>query len=255
MDFTIQLADKLIHIESIYPEMKTFCKDYLTEDTTPDFSVHWTEEDIQNEQDLSSDLAAYTPQYLETLAALRKISEKMPLYHRMLMHGAAITYRDDAYLFTAPSGIGKSTHIKLWRKYLHDDVDIVNGDKPILSVDTPSRSEADSLDPKSISIRVHGTPWAGKEHWQKNRNAELKGICFLKQSTHNTIQRLQPADFLPALMKQVYIPSDTIAAGFTLDMLDVILTHVPLYLLNCDISEEAVRCSFEALTGEAYPIH
>ena len=38
--------------------MKTFCKDYLTEDTTPDFSVHWTEEDIQSEQDLSSDLAA-----------------------------------------------------------------------------------------------------------------------------------------------------------------------------------------------------
>ena len=47
MDFTIQIANKIIRIESIFPELKTFCKEYLTEDITPDFSVHLTEEDIR----------------------------------------------------------------------------------------------------------------------------------------------------------------------------------------------------------------
>lgn len=264
MDFTIQLADKIIQIEGIYPELKTFCKDYLTEDRSPDFSVHLTEEDIETERSLSTDSALYSPQYLETLAALRKIAEKMPSYHRMLMHGAAITYCGDAFLFTAPSGTGKSTHIKLWKKYLTDKVDIINGDKPILSIvpssepgvpssDSESNAKSSSPEAQHATIRIYGTPWAGKEHWQKNQSGELKGICFLKQSPHNSIQRIQPADFLPSLMKQVYLPADTQAAECTLDLLNTLLTQVPLYLLNCNISEEAVICSFEALTGTKYP--
>ena len=32
------------------------------------------------------------------------------------IHGAAITYRDQVYLFCAPSGTGKSTHIALWKQ-------------------------------------------------------------------------------------------------------------------------------------------
>lgn len=244
MEFMIQLADKRIHIESIYPELKTFCKDYLTDDAHPDFSVRWSEDDILAEADNISDFVSYSPQYLETLAALRKISEELPHHDRMLMHGAAITYRGDAFLFTAPSGTGKSTHIKLWRQFLRDDVDIVNGDKPILSV---------SSDTRESCIRVYGTPWAGKERWQKNRSAELKGICILQQSPHNRIRRTAPAEVLPKLLKQIYIPDDTCAAGITLELMNTILTHVPLYLLECTISEEAVRCSFEALTGEPYP--
>jgi len=264
MDFTIQIANKIIRIESIFPELKTFCKEYLTEDITPDFSVHLTEEDIRTEHNLSADPDTHSPQYLETLVALRKIAEKMPFFQRMLMHGAAITYCGDAFLFTAPSDTGKSTHIKLWKKYLCDKVDIINGDKPILSFDHPFESEElisdsehhpknNSPESQHVTIRIHGTPWSGKEHWQKNQSGELKGICLLKQSPHNSIQRIQPADFLPELMKQIYFPTDTRAAEYTLDLLNTLLTQVPLYLLNCNISEEAVACSFEALTGTKYP--
>lgn len=52
-------------------------------------------------------------------------------YDGFVIHGACILYKDNAYLFIAPSGTGKTTHIRLWIKHLRDLV-IINGDKPII---------------------------------------------------------------------------------------------------------------------------
>lgn len=238
MNFNVRLADKAIQISGIHPELKDFFKDYVIPDTCPDFSVSWSNDEILSEQNFQLE-TTFSESYLETLTALRKIAEIFPHYNRILMHGASITYKDKAYLFTAPSGTGKSTHIRLWKRHLGNDVDIVNGDKPFISLEeTPL---------------IYGTPWAGKERWQKNRCAPLEGICFVTRGLENRIRRIEPAECLPLLMKQVYIPTDAIAAGLTLELLDTMLKKVPLYLLECDISEDAVRCSFEALTGLSYP--
>ena len=48
-------------------------------------------------------------------------------------------------------------------------------------------------------------------------------------------------------------PEDSVAAGLTLELLDTLVKNVPFYLLTCDMSEDAVCCSFEALTGLSYP--
>ncbi len=245
MTFTVELADKKFQIHSIYPELKHFFKDYLVEDGTHDFNVSWSEEEILAEQEYSEE-KNFPPTYLETLAALRKISEILPTQQRFLMHGASITYGDKAYLFTATSGTGKSTHISLWRKYLGEQVQIVNGDKPFLSI-------GNTREDGKREVRIYGTPWAGKENWQRNRSATLGGICFLCRGTTNTIRRIEPAECLPLLMKQIYIPKDVVAAGSTLELIDLLITNIPLYVLECDISEDAVRCSFEAMTGCAYP--
>ena len=114
MIFTVGLADKRIRIQSIHPELKDFFKDYIIEDETADFSISWSEEDILEEQ-LHSEESGLSLSYLETLVALRKIAELFPRNDRFLMHGASITYEDKAFLFTAASGTGKSTHIRLWK--------------------------------------------------------------------------------------------------------------------------------------------
>lgn len=239
MAFIIKLAEKTIEINNIYPESKEFCKDYLVDNMEPEFSINITPEDIELEQTYSLE-TGYSLPYLETLTILRKISDILPLYQRILMHGASISYHDEAYLFTAPSGTGKSTHIRLWKKYLGNDVKIVNGDKPFISLD------------HSTPI-IYGTPWAGKERWQRNCREALKGICFLQRGTTNCIRKITPEECLSLLFHQVYIPNDPLSAGFTLELLDALLKSVPVYLLQCDMSEDAVRCSFEALTGLSYP--
>ena len=53
-------------------------------------------------------------------------------------------------------------------------------------------------------------------------------------------------------MRQIYFPPDAGAAALTLDLLDAMLARVPVYELACDMSEDAVRASFEGLTGLDY---
>ncbi len=239
MNFIVGLADKYIEINSVYDELKNFFKDYIVTDVTPDFSVSLSKEDILAEQEATSE-NQFSPTYLETLALLRKLAEILPSHSRILMHGASISYNEHAYLFTAPSGTGKSTHIRLWKKYLGDDVKIVNGDKPFISLENEPM--------------IYGSPWAGKENWHRNCKMPLKGICFVQRGTTNSIRRIEASDCLSLLFKQVYLPADTLAAGLTLELVDMLIKKVPLYVLSCDMSEDAVKCSFETLTGLTYPV-
>ena len=48
-------------------------------------------------------------------------------------------------------------------------------------------------------------------------------------------------------MHQVYIPRDGAAMLKTLELIDALAKLVPFYLLECDISEDAARTSFDAM--------
>ena len=237
MAFTVKLANYYIKLESDNPKLQEFFRDYMEVCENVDFSISWSEDDFQIE-DQGTD-SQFSHDYLETLVVLRKISEILPQKDCLLFHGASISYQGQGYLFAAPSGTGKSTHIRLWRKYLGKEVGIINGDKPFISFNT-------------TPPLVHGTPWAGKEHWQKNCQFPLSAICFIKRGTTNTIRKTSIIEALPLLMKQIYIPQDEVSATQTLALIDLLIKKVPLYLLECDMSEDAVRCSFEELTGLSY---
>lgn len=238
MYFQVRFADLNIGIEAKFARILEQCRMYQVSGCEECFQVEATLEEIDAEDDRKSG-GKFRREYLETLAILRKISEKFPFYQRFLMHGATISYENQAYMFTALSGTGKSTHIKLWRQYLGEKVQIVNGDKPFLWV-------------KDEEVRVYGSPWAGKEGWNRNCSERLGGICFLRRGQKNQIRQITPQECLKLLMRQVYLPSDPMAAGLTLELVDQMLKLVPLYLLDCDMSEEAVRTSFEALTKLKY---
>ena len=244
MHFTVKLADLLIEIDSQFEYLQRYCKDYCIEEVSatelkPDFSISLSMEEIEAERN-HEDVTAFSSPYLETLAALRKICEQMAFYNRILCHGAVISYaKNDAYMFTAPSGTGKSTHINLWRKYLGEAVEVVNGDKPLIKIE-------------DASATIYGTPWAGKEGWQKNTAVTLKGICIIERGTTNEIVKVNPMEQLIRLMHQVHVPNGAEAAGKTLELFSKLFELVPLYVIKCDMSEDAVRASFEAMTGLDY---
>ncbi|TPF97440.1 hypothetical protein EP30_02270 [Bifidobacterium sp. UTCIF-39] len=193
-----------------------------------------------------ADSGSWPDDYLETLAVLRAIAERLPALNRTVFHGATIAYKGRAYVFTAPSGTGKSTHIRLWRRYLGSKVQVINGDKPILEfVDSGADADADA------AVIAHATPWAGKEGWQTAQaHAPLGGICIVTRGTRNICRRIDPQTALPWLMPQIYMPNDSAAAIHTLDLMDRLIRNVPVYLLDCDISEAAVHASRSAMCGE-----
>lgn len=170
-----------------------------------------------------------------------QVSRQMLRFDRLTFHGACVEFGGKAYVFTAYHGTGKSTHIRLWRRYLGDAVRVVNGDKPIISV--------------ADGILACGTPWCGKEGWQNNVQVPLAAICILRRAeggVHSTIRQATTEESLDELVNRIYLTNDPAQATKAMDMLNAILKAVPVYVLTCDMSEDAVRTSFEGLTGELY---
>ena len=140
MEFTVCLAGINIAVISIFDEVYELCRSYLT-DKPADMTVTVTPEDILHERIISVREAQiegipvvdYTDSYLETLAVYRKIVTKMLEFDTFLMHGAVVAVGDKAWLFTAPSGTGKTTHINLWLANIPGSY-VVNGDKPLIHI-------------------------------------------------------------------------------------------------------------------------
>lgn len=230
----IKLAEIPIEIYSGSGFMTDFCRSYLS-DQSPLFSVKTDKEAVKREMENAEEPTAY--EYAEAVCLYREIAERLPIYDRVVFHGASIEYGGKAYLFTAPSGTGKTTHISLWRKCLGEKVDIINGDKPILHL-------------TQHGFTVYGTPYAGKEGWQRSVSAPLGGICILSQAKSNKIEKTENGQFR-FLLSQTYRPKNKTAMQNTVQIIKA-LCNVPCYNLLCDISEQAVRLSFEALTNEKY---
>ena len=236
--FFIKIAGLIIEISPVYPLSERLCKDYIVKPCeNPDISVFVSEEDIKAELERAKEPAS--PDYAEFLYIYRVIAEKLPEFDAFVMHGAAVSYKNQGYLFTAQSGTGKSTHIRLWREYIGKSVDIINGDKPIIKIENDG-------------VFVCSTPWAGKEGWQKNRIFPLGCVTFLERSKNPYITQKTPAEYIPQIMNQVYMPKNAGSSARTLELIDKLLTGIPLYTLGCDISENSVKVAFEGMTGEKY---
>lgn len=232
-----EIAGLRIQILNKYEYTTKFCALYLSkdQDSPADISASVTEEEMQAEKAISPN---YPDGYIENICIYRSICMQLPTRNRFLMHCSVLEYEGNAYAFLGRSGTGKSTHSKLWLKAL-PSAKVLNGDKPIVEY-------------KEGEFIAYGTPWMGKEHWGINSNAPLKGLCFLEQAKVNDIRKLTPAEISARLFTQILIPKDEDNAVATLELADKLVTNVPSYLLQCDISEEAVKKSFEALTGLSF---
>lgn len=233
--FKIKVADTVVKVQSIYDWIFKYCKDYLTEEEDIDFEITITSEDIEFER--SRDTLNSKDEYLEILAVHRKISEKMPEYGTVLFHGSLLELDENGYLFTAPSGTGKSTHVRLWREYFGERVTVVNDDKPYLKI-------------VNNQVIGFGTPWDGKHRISKNVAVPLKGICILSQDSSNWIKRINKRESYITIYQQIYevlgTPENKIK---TLQIMDKIM-ELPIYKMGCTISSEAVEIAYNEMSKE-----
>lgn len=240
---TLRIADLTVRVEGPFhydEEWLPNCGDYLCEDDKPDCVLRVSAGNLAKMQENHPDIPKAE---LEFVAVHTAIANRLSYSERIVFHGAVITCRKKGILFAAPSGTGKSTQIALWKKYLGADVDIVNGDKPILHIEQDR-------------VTAYGTPWCGKERWQKNRSTVLSAICFLERGEIPTITRMKPEDCVDRLIRQFYLPlEDTEASARTMECADLLARTVPMYLLTCDMTENSVRCAYEEIMGEPYPGH
>ena len=232
-----EIAGLRIDIQNKYEYTDGFCAEYLSADQAS--PVHLfacvSNEEFLQEKTQSPD---FSDGYIENICLYRKICLQLPVFSRMLLHCAVLEYKGKGYAFLGKSGTGKSTHTRLWKKYLSTPR-MINGDKPILEY-------------TNEGFIAHGTPWKGKEGWGSRISAPLCGLCFLEQAKDCSIQKLTTSQASKRIFSQVLLPSEEQNAVATLELLDKLVSATPAYLLKCDISEQAVKLAVEALTGEKY---
>lgn len=154
----------------------------------------------------------------------------------ILLHSSCVVYDGYAYLFSANSGTGKSTHTQLWLKRFKD-AKILNDDKPAVMIEEDG-------------IYAYGTPFSGKTDWNINEKYPIKGIVFLNRGQENKIGPMSSKDAIVNILTQTVRPVDSKNMNMLLDNLDTIVSNSKFYELYCTISLEAVDTVYNYLNGE-----
>ena len=241
MHSTYRLAGHTVKIESLYPQVQLLCADYRTDDA-PEYVITTSEADIACERVRSAresmhegaSVQEYEDSYLETLAVYRKLAELLVQEDVLLMHGAVVAVDGQAYLFTARSGTGKTTHTWLWLRQFGARAVMVNGDKPLIHITREGAT-------------VYGTPWDGKEHLSRNIACPLRAVCILTRSETNHIERIEPREALMMLCQQSYRPAQPVALRKALALIDVLSRSVPLYRMGCNMEPEAALVAYHGM--------
>lgn len=226
----IKIAGIVIDVKNKYSYFNDFAKEFEF-DGKVDFTVDVPEEVMKR---VISENPDFPDGYLESLEIYRIICRKILDYDAMLMHCAAVAVDGEAYLFTALSGTGKTTHINLWREKFGDRFVVVNGDKPILRL-------------REDKFFVCGTPWRGKENYGHNIVAPIKAICILKRGENNEIKKIPPHEAISTILTQTLRTDDMVEMEKMLALTDKLLEKVPFYVLSCNMEKEAADVSYNGM--------
>ncbi len=207
------------------------CQDYLwNEEAKPDIIVR---EELYRKDRFSPHIPMKTVAYME---AAFQFYRQLLDFGGFFLHASAVVRDGKAYLFSGHSGIGKSTHTRLWIDTFGGDTRVINDDKPALRC-------IDGV------WYAYGTPWCGKDGINLNEKAPLAGICFLKQATCNRIRRMLPAEALQKMLGQtMHKMQDVQQLDALLCYLQDLLSKIPVYELENLPEPEAVQLSYETMS-------
>lgn len=156
-------------------------------------------------------------------------------FNGIVLHASAVVYEEKAYLFSAVSGMGKSTHTSQWLKLFGDKAFILNDDKPAIRV-------------LEDGIYAYGTPWAGSTDINCNAKARLQGICFLHRDEENSIK---PMDDEQAFLRLYHAGKRKLTMEQMekqLDIMSEIIKNVPIYEMGCTPTVEAAKLSYSVMS-------
>ncbi len=152
----------------------------------------------------------------------------------LLIHAAA-EIDGAGYLFPAPAGGGKSTWAELMER--EPGWTVLGEDRIVLR-------EAGGY------FRIFGTPWNPRRKFRKNASAPLEGVFFLHHSPADNIRRLRPAEVLPGLLHQAFLPfpaADELEEA--LSLLEAAAAKIPAFRFGFRPEQTANNC-FKTAIGQ-----
>lgn len=161
-------------------------------------------------------------------------SQKIVVFHGVLMN----VDEESGVLITAPSGTGKTTHALLWKAMFKDRITIINGDKPILRLDTDG-------------LWGYGSPWQGKERIGNNSYVKIKAICYLMRDENNSISKCSMDGVsLQWLLEQTMVKDRESQIINLIAWYREALKYVNLYTIKANTSINAAKIAYLGIENE-----
>lgn len=160
--------------------------------------------------------------------SLLALERRMNNFNSYVLHSSYIVYQNQAILFSAPSGTGKSTQADLWKKYRN--IEIINGDRTLLTL-------------KDDCFFANGWPVCGSSEICFNQTYPIKAIVLLQQGKQNQISQLSYIEKTKRLLKEITINyHNQEYLDNALVFIEQLIKKIPIINLSCTISKEAVEC-------------
>lgn len=227
-----KFAGVVVEMNPLYSRTKNQAIPYMVDDKTPaDFKLELNNDLIIKMQ---SEYPHLSLDDIEYIFLGQKFYRFILRHNGILLHSSAVVKDHKAYLFSAPSGTGKSTHTSLWLEYFNDAY-ILNDDKPaILLIDN--------------QLYAAGTPFSGKCDLSKNEIVPLQGICFIERSNDNWIKPIDKKQAIFEILNQTErIPYEQ-DMELILKLVSNIVNYTKIYKMGCNISIDAVLTSYNTMS-------
>jgi hypothetical protein len=238
--FNLEIAGVCARVNGLFDSTPHHFIRYLSQ-KEPEFTITVIQEDLAFEQaDADTEAAeegfrqrTFPDPFLERASIQRKFAEHLLLQDVIPVHGSTVAVDGHAYLFTARSGTGKSTHTRLWREVFGPRAVMINDDKPFLRI-TPA------------GVTAYGSPWSGKHGLDSNIQAKLKGICLLERGVENAIRSANAQEVTDLL--RGFRPQ-TAAQQERYDMLlNKLVKQIPLWHLDCNKHPIAAEIAYNTMS-------
>ncbi len=218
-----------------YETMKKQASAYKVDEfcETPDIKIYLSDELLEQKQKEEPTLTLDNCEYLFTGSVFYS---GLLYFGGFMLHSSAVIMDGKAYLFTADSGTGKSTHTSLWQKAFGETrAEILNDDKPAIRIG-------------KNGIFACGTPWSGKTDRNINKIVPIGAIGFLERSEENWIEQKNGGDVIGKLLKQTVRPPKLSEMDALLKYVDIVLKEVPVYSLGVNMTTDAAKMAYETMS-------
>ena len=231
INFKIKIADIVIEINAFNESTRKYCGDFLSDEQSQ-YVITMSKEDLENEKHINEDGKVYASE--EISALYRKIADLFIERNIVVFHGSSFKVNDYAFIVTARSGVGKSTHVNLLKQLLGNDLEYINDDKPLLEVNNDN-------------LILYSSPWNGKERRGNNIKAPLKAIIFLSRGNNTYKQLNNSEEVYFKLLSQIYLPRDKAKREHALKIIDILLKSVNFYEINVNTDISSASMTHERI--------
>ena len=141
-------------------------------------------------------------------------------HQALLVHASVVVCQGEAHAFLAPSGTGKSTHVRFWLRHL-PHTSLLNDDNPVV---------------RFVGGRpvVYGSPWSGDSPCHLNRSCPLRSLVRLFRHPSDEVTPLSGAAAFAAFLPScTCLPAHPSMSSLVADTLAQVLSTCSSFRLRC----------------------